>query len=262
MDEHGTRRWWRPIVTGLGLPLRLLPTPMLEHLLTNLATRRARRLPPDAALRLLLRLDAAIYTETGRQSVRYGGGEHTKHRHTAYHRFFVDRIRPDQRVLDVGCGIGAVALDIAEQAGGRVTGIDLNAASIDKAREQRSHPNVTFIHGDALHETPDEPFDVIVLSNVLEHIDQRPKLLRALVRRHRPGRVLIRVPCFDRDWRVPLKRELGIDERLDADHKTEYTAESFRDEMDRAGLRIDELNVRWGEIWAVLSPREEEVGHA
>lgn len=69
-------------------------------------------------------------------------------------------------------------------------------------------------------------------------------------------RALIRVPLFERDWRVPLKRQLGVEWRLDPTHETEYTLESFRAEMDEAGLRVTEQMLRWGEIWAEVERDE------
>ena len=71
-----------------------------------------------------------------------------------------------------------------------------------------------------------------------------------------PSRFLIRVPVFERDWRVPLKRELGVEWRLDPTHETEYTLESFEKEMAAAGLRITYQEVRWGEIWAEVANRD------
>jgi len=66
--------------------------------------------------------------------------------------------------------------------------------------------------------------------------------------------MLIRVPLFERDWRVPLKRELGVEWRLDSTHMTEYTLESFAEEIAGAGLSIIHQEVRWGEIWAEVRP--------
>jgi hypothetical protein len=97
-----------------------------------------------------------------------------------------------------------------------------------------------------------EKFDLIVLSNVLEHLENRPQFLRKLCDTFSPSRILLRVPMFERDWRVPLKQELGMDYRLDSTHFTEYTPESFSDEISAAGLLIIHQEVRWGEIWAVV----------
>jgi len=81
------------------------------------------------------------------------------------------------------------------------------------------------------------------------------EFLDRVVRKVRPGRVLLRVPMFERDWRVPLKKELGMDYRLDPTHFTEYTPESFTAELEAAGLVVVHEEFRWGEIWAEAVPR-------
>jgi hypothetical protein len=62
--------------------------------------------------------------------------------------------------------------------------------------------------------------------------------------------MLIRVPLFERDWRVPLKKELGVEWRLDPTHETEYTIESWAQEIEEAGLKVTHQEIRWSEIWA------------
>jgi hypothetical protein len=53
---------------------------------------------------------------------------------------------------------------------------------------------------------------------------------------------------------VPLRRELGVEWRLDPTHETEYTLESFTAEVNAAGVTVADLQVRWGEIWATVTP--------
>ncbi|MGB9616470.1 MAG: class I SAM-dependent methyltransferase [Desulfomonilaceae bacterium] len=209
---------------------------------------------PENGLRLLLELDNALYELQGRLSVAYGGGLHTKHRHTRYHDFFTTRIQEGERVLDLGCGIGALAYDIANRSGAWVVGIDLNEKHIEVARSRYAHPRITYLLGDVLQSRFQTAFDTVVMSNVLEHLEARPQFLQQTVRVIAPRRFLIRVPSFERDWRIPLKRELGIDYRLDPTHCIEYTLETFREEMEQAGLRIAHLESRWGEIWAEAKP--------
>ncbi len=187
-------------------------------------------------------------------SVAYGGGAHTKHRHTKYHDFFVNRIKIDERVLDIGCGIGALSYDVAQRSGAYVEGIDLSPENISTARAKSSHPNVSYENGDVLKTPLNGPFDAVILSNVLEHLEHRAQFLRRVIETAKPGRILLRVPLFERDWRVPLKAELGIDYRLDPTHFTEYTLESFAEEMEEAALKITHQEVRWGEIWAEAVP--------
>ena len=207
-------------------------------------------LSPEESLRFLFRLDQKLYKIQSKQAVEYDDGIHTKHRHTRYHDFFVCRINHDERVLDVGCGIGALAYDVAEKAEAYVVGIDIDPGSIARAQKLFSHQGVEYRIGDIRTETLETPFDVVIFSNVLEHLLERVKILRLMREVACPDRILIRVPLFDRDWRVPLKRELGVEWRLDQTHETEYTQESFADEMTAAGLTVTYMETRWGEIWA------------
>jgi len=235
--------------------LARMSEPALAGFLADVAKARAEALSPDRGLRFLFKLDEALYPAQGWLAVAYDGGVHTKHRHTRYHDFFTDRIRPGERVLDVGCGIGALAFDIAQRGGAVVVGVDLEEKHISIAKERFSHPNVLYIHADAVANPPEGPFDVLVLSNVLEHIERRVEFLGGVVAKVRPGRVLLRVPMFERDWRVPLKKELGMDYRLDPTHFIEYTPESFVAELVAAGLGLTHQEFRWGEIWAEAVPR-------
>lgn len=216
------------------------------------------KLPPKEALRLLFRLENEIYEWEGQQAIRYGQGVHSKHRHTRYADFFIAHLTPGQRVLDIGSGIGKVAYELASRAEVQVYGLEINPQSVATAQERHAHPHIQYVVGDALGDltgTIPPPFDVILLSNVLEHLPQRPQLLQRLATFAKPQTVLIRVPLFERDWRVPLKQEVGIEWRLDPTHEIEYTLESFKDEMAQAGLTITHLEVRWGEIWSVLTPQ-------
>jgi 2-polyprenyl-3-methyl-5-hydroxy-6-metoxy-1,4-benzoquinol methylase len=222
----------------------------VESLILEIITKRISVLAPDEALRLLFRLQAALYPVLGRKAVEYGGGTHTKHRHTRYHDFFTSRVRPEERVLDVGCGIGAVAYDLAERSGAWVVGVDLSAENIETARNRYPHPRVEYRVEDGLRDNREGRFDVVVLSNILEHLPERPAFLRRMQQAVQPSRMLIRVPLFERDWQVPLKRELGVEWRLDTTHETEYTLESFVAEVTQAGCHIVHQEVRWGEIWA------------
>lgn len=212
---------------------------------------KAKALPPTESLKFLFTLQNKLYNLITKEAVRYGGGVHPKHRHLTYHDFFVTHIEIESRVLDIGCGNGAVAFDIATNVtGASVYGIDLDDAGIKQARKDFSADNIQFIRGDVLHDLPEQPFDVIILSNVLEHIEQRVDFLRQLQQRYQPRKFLLRVPMFERHWQVPLQEELGLDYRLDKDHYIEYRQEEFLEEIAEADLRIQHSQINWGEIWA------------
>jgi SAM-dependent methyltransferase len=121
---------------------------------------------------------------------------HPKHRIMNYHAFFVDNVNKSDTVLDIGCGNGALTCDVAKKAK-RVVGIDLNENSISLARQRYSKENIEYVCGNVLNDLPDERFDVIILSNVLEHIDERVEFLKQL--REMAPKLLIRVPMINRD---------------------------------------------------------------
>lgn len=207
---------------------------------------------PKNALIFLFELDNQLYSLQGQTSVRYDGGTHTKHRHIDYHRFFINNLNPGERVLDIGSGNGFLAYDMAELVEDvKVTGIELSEANVEYAFEHYRHDNLCFIHGDALSDLPDKTFDVVTLSNVLEHIGERINFLKEVVKKVQPKRLIIRVPVFERDWRVPLKEELGLDYRLDHTHFIEYRQEEFFSELGAAALQPIHTEFRWGEIWCI-----------
>ncbi len=237
----------------IGLPLRLLPAPLLTKgmyaLLHGMATAR----PPADSLRFLLTLQRYLDSLQGIEAVRYGGGIHTKHRHVRYHEFFTARLAPGERVLDIGSGTGFLSHAMAA-AGARVTGIELEERNVAAATARFRHENLRFVRGDALVWLPDEPVDTVVMSNVLEHLPKRPEFLRSVQDRLAPRRWLLRVPLFERDWRLPLMKELGLDWRSDDTHETEHTVEEFTAELAAAGLEVIHLETRWSEIWCEARP--------
>lgn len=71
--------------------------------------------------------------------------------------------RPGERALDVGCGTGALAAELAGLVGpsGEVTGLDVSGPMLAAARERA--PGVTFVQGDAqTHPLPRAAYDLVV----------------------------------------------------------------------------------------------------
>jgi SAM-dependent methyltransferase len=203
---------------------------------------------------LLITYDDA-YRALDLAAIEYDDGVHAKHRLTGYHEFFVERVAPGERVLDIGSGKGELAHDLVQRSGATVVGVDHDQSHLDFARSHFAHERLEFRSGDVLEGLPEGHFDVVVLSNVLEHLEPRVEFLRRLVASATPSRILVRVPVYARDWTVPLKAEVGLLAYWDPDHEIEYDPESFRAELDDAGLDVTELVLTWGEIWAQAVPR-------
>jgi len=200
-------------------------------------------------VKFALKLHNFSYKLSSRFAIKAEGGLHPKHRLMEYHKFFIDKINSNDIALDIGCGNGALTYDVAKKAK-KVVGIDLNKNNITRAKEKYSVPNIEYVVGDVTRELPNKKFDVIILSNVLEHIENRAEFLKN-IKKVAP-KILIRVPMFNRDWVTLYKKELGIEWRLDLTHFTEYTLESFQEELKDAGLNLKEYKIQFGEIWAIL----------
>ena len=85
-----------------------------------------------------------------------------------------------RRVLDVGCGAGALGAALREERGIEVMGLELSPAAAARARERLDA--VVEADLDALEELPFErgSFDAMVFGDVLEHLRDPHRLLRAL----------------------------------------------------------------------------------
>lgn len=105
--------------------------------------------------------------------------DHRRWNHnTHYQPQLLAAIPPHARTaLDIGCGEGYTARALARK-GLAVTGIDADAKSIERAREQDSEA-ITYIEGDVLS-TPlaRDSFDVVTAIAVVHHMDLEVGLTR------------------------------------------------------------------------------------
>jgi SAM-dependent methyltransferase len=109
----------------------------------------------------------------------------------------LDRLSPgpDARVLDVGCGEGRHCFAAALDDDGEVVGVDLDPERLRTARSDHddyvaaeSDVPTTFLRGDALRlPFADDAFDLVVCSEVLEHLPDYESALEELARVCRPG---------------------------------------------------------------------------
>jgi arsenite methyltransferase len=107
--------------------------------------------------------------------------------------FSLGPIQPGEAVLDIGCGAGFDAFLAARLTGpeGRVVGIDVTPAMVEKAREhgrRLSLGNVAFQPGEAESlPFPDETFDVVISNGVLNLTLDKDKAVAEMHRVLKPG---------------------------------------------------------------------------
>ena len=111
-------------------------------------------------------------------------------------RFFhAAGIGPGQRVLDLGSGLGDVAMLVARLVGpaGAVLGVERDAGSIARARARVAEAglgNVSFTQSDVAEIPSDAPFDAAVGRFILMFLPDPVGVLRSVAQRVRPGGVL------------------------------------------------------------------------
>lgn len=107
--------------------------------------------------------------------------------------YLLPRLRPGQRLLDLGCGPGTITADLARVvAPGRVLGIDNAPAIVERARREiPAAENLSFAVGDVYAlDLPDGSVDVVHAHQVLQHLIDPVAALRELRRVLAPGGLL------------------------------------------------------------------------
>ncbi|MBM4068627.1 MAG: methyltransferase domain-containing protein [Planctomycetes bacterium] len=109
-------------------------------------------------------------------------------------------LRPGMKVLDVGCGVGGPALNIADFADVDVTGVNICESQLAIARERAVKRNLAdrtrFLLCDAMHmDFPDDSFDAVYLFEAGCHMPDKPSFYKECARVLKPGGVF-----FGQDW--------------------------------------------------------------
>jgi SAM-dependent methyltransferase len=144
-------------------------------------------------------------------------------------------IRQATSIAEVGCGHGLLQRQVEDFYGVEVTGFDLNAAAL-KQTASRVSPVCCY---DLLEQNPEYKgcFDLIFLFDVLEHIPEEDRFLRALKFHLAPGgRVLINVPALQ-----------SLFSRYDqvVGHLRRYSIRSLGNVARRSGMVISNVSY-WG----------------
>jgi ubiquinone/menaquinone biosynthesis C-methylase UbiE len=118
-------------------------------------------------------------------------------------RFFRQaRIGLRQRVLDLGSGVGDVAMIVAGLVGpsGEVVGVERDTRSITRARtrvDEAGLDNVVFTQSDVRQLPVDEPFDAVVGRFILQFLPDPVVALQSLSQLVRPGGIVaFHEPCW------------------------------------------------------------------
>jgi len=147
---------------------------------------------------------------------------------------FAEDFRPPRRplrILDAGCGTGALLERLQNRPEVEVYGRDCSGEALPYTR-QRGHGRL--VQGDlTCLPFPDGTFDLITALDVVEHIREDEGALREVNRVLRPGGVLlVSVPAFHFLW-GPHDTALR--------HVRRYTAREVAALMRRSGFQVSKL---------------------
>lgn len=100
-----------------------------------------------------------------------------------------------RHLLELGCGMGEMARQLAEQTDARVTGVDISEKFIAHARAEHRLPNLDFMLADLTSQVPaagEDRYDAITGNGILHHLYHHlDTVLPALRRWLKPGGRLI-----------------------------------------------------------------------
>ncbi len=132
------------------------------------------------------------------------------------------------RAIDIGCGAGGVLARLAERYD--AVGVDMSPI----AREYCAKRGLNALDGALPHELPfknADTFDLVVVSEVLEHVEQDAESVREIVRITRPGGLIVST--------VPAHRWLWSAHDDFNHHCRRYTRRAFGSLFD--GLPVETL---------------------
>ena len=103
-----------------------------------------------------------------------------------------DFLKPDMKVLDIGCGPGTITIDLARQVSrGSVVGMDPNEEALKNARasaDEAGMVNIEFRAGETYSiEFPDKTFDLVFSNALFSWLQEPAKALKEQARVTRPG---------------------------------------------------------------------------
>lgn len=142
-------------------------------------------------------------------------------RHEHYIAHMID-IKKDMKVLDVGCGVGGPAREIAKFTGAYITGINLNEYQVERATryaaKEKLDNQVQFVQGDFMKlPFEDDTFDAVYAIEATVHAPSLQDVYTEIFRVLKPGGKFgvyewVMTDTYDNDNLHHREARLGIEQ--------------------------------------------------
>jgi len=187
---------------------------------------------------------------------------HPKHLVNLDKPWYLRYIKSEDEVLDVGCGVGNTAVNVAKKAK-LVTGFDKISKNLTYAKKfakEKNLGNIRFIKADADKKFPfkSNRFTKVIMFDVLEHLKNRNQAIREVKRvLKKEGLFLLLNDNPDTSWKR-AKREADLFYYADHDHKYEYSKEEIIKLLEKNNFKV--LSVQLSTYDTPLKPIIDLVG--
>lgn len=141
------------------------------------------------------------------------------------------RLDAELKALEIGCGTGVLLAQLEREGRWSIDGTDLDHAALARIPKGRGKIFVYDIY--ERREEFHEAYDVVVLYDVLEHIEHTPDFVDAVMFHLKPGGHLL--------LNVPALRMLFSNYDVAAGHYRRYDRQSLAREFEGTKLAIEEM---------------------
>ena len=154
------------------------------------------------------------------------------------------------RILDVGCGVGGLALYLCRYAK-QVVGIDVSTRAIKIARQAAKHNQVSNVYFAVQKMTVQKNnYDLIMATEVIEHIQNDQKFLQNIYASlKKSGYLLLSTPSVNSlmyhwGWYEEFDHQVG--------HLRRYTAQDLSQLLRQIGFKVVTLSERESLLRSIL----------
>ena len=194
-------------------------------------------IPVKTKLRLFLNLEWIFERLSLETSWAYFAAEQHPMK-TLNRRFLLDCVDSSQSILDLGCKYGHDSFILSEKCK-EVVGIDYDTNAIEKAKSTYHRQNLSYLSEEGIKYLTESSkvFDVLILSHVLEHLDDPVKFLQEFKQYFKY--IYVEVPDFDRTTLNHFRKSLGMELIYsDDDHISEFDRYDLQKHFQEAGLEV------------------------